>query len=407
MLHVLHLITGLEVGGAETTLARLVAGLDRARFRSTVVSLSPGGALATEIAAAGVPVHSLGMRRGLGSALTGILKLRRLLRALRPDLVQTWLYHADFVGLAAGRLAGVRPIVWNLRCADMDLSRYAATTRLLVRLLARLSPLPDAVIVNADAGRRWHAQLGYRPRRWAVIPNGFDANRFRPDAAARATFRRALGIADGVPVIGTVARFDPMKDPATFVRAAAILGRTRANAHFVMIGRGLDSANPGLAAEVRAAGLGSRLHLMGERRDVAALLPGFDLFALTSFSEGFPNVLGEAMAAALACVATDVGDARLLLSDCGRIVPRADAQAMAAAWDELIESGPAARAALGARARTRIEADFTPAAAVAAYERLYAELAPGRLGGGKPLLAADPAPIIRPAAGDGGRRRDP
>lgn len=399
MLHVLHVITGLEVGGAEMTLARLVASLDRARFRHTVVSLSPDGALATEIAAAGVPVHRLGMRRGFGSALAGIWKLRRRLRATRPDLVQTWLYHADFVGLLAARLAGMRPVVWNLRCADMDLSRYAATTRLLVRLLARLSAMPDAVIVNAEAGRRWHERLGYRPRRWAVIPNGFDVDRFRPDAAARAAFRRDLGIADNVPVIGTVARFDPMKDPGTFLRAAAILGRMRADAHFVMIGRGLDAANPALAADAQAAGLGPRLHLLGERRDVAALLSGFDLFALTSFSEGFPNVLGEAMAAGLACVATDVGDARLLLGDCGRIVPRADAQAMAAAWGGLIAAGPAARAALGDKARARIAADFTPAAATAAYERLYAELA----GAGRPLPETDPAPIIRPAD-DGGRR---
>ncbi len=407
MLHVLHVITGLEVGGAETMLARLVAGLDRARFRSTVVSLGAGGALAAEIAAAGVPVHSLGMRRGLGSAFAGILKLRRLLRAVRPDLLQTWLYHADFAGLIAGRLAGVRPIVWNLRCADMDLGRYAASTRLLVRLLARLSAGPDAVIANSQAGRRWHERLGYRPRRWAVIPNGFDADRFRPDAAARAAFRRDLGIADDAPVIGTVARFDPMKDPATFLRAAALLGRRRADAQFVMIGRDLDSANPGLAADIEAAQLGSRLHLLGERRDVAALLPGFDLFALTSFSEGFPNVLGEAMAAGLACVATDVGDARLLLGQCGRIVPRADPPALAAAWNELIEVGPDRRAALGAEARARVLAEFTLAPAIAAYERLYAELASGRLGAGRPLPAADPAPIIRPAAGDGGRRRDP
>ena len=400
MLHVLHVITGLEVGGAEMTLARLVAGLDRSRFRNTVVSLGPDGALAPDIAAAGASVHSLGMTRGLGSALAGIRKLCRLLRATQPDIVQTWLYHADFVGLMAARLAGVRPVVWNLRCADMDLGRYAATTRLLVRLLARLSPAPAAVIVNSEAGRRWHERLGYRPRRWAVIPNGFDANRFRPDAASRVAFRRGLGIADDAPVIGTVARFDPMKDPATFLRAAAIVGGTHAGAHFVMIGRGLDAGNPDLAADVQAAGLGSRLHLLGERRDVAALLPGLDVFALTSFSEGFPNVLGEAMACGLACVATGVGDARALLGDCGRIVPRADSGAMAAAWAGLVAAGPEARAALGARARARVQAEFTPAAAVAAYERLYAELA----GAGKPLPAADPAPIIRPAADDGGRR---
>ena len=375
MTHIVHLITGLEVGGAEMTLARLVERLDPARFQSTVVSLAPEGSLAARIRAVGVPVHSLGMGRNSVFALGGAVKLWKLLRVLKPDILQTWLYHADFLGLVVGRLVGVRPILWNLRCADMDLSRYAVTTSLAIAGLARLSRWPDAVIANSQAGRDWHERLGYHPRRWVVIANGFDTERFKPRPEARERLRAELGIGERELVIGTVSRFDPMKDPHAFLKAAAMLALRRADVHFVMVGRGLEAGNRDLTGDGLSAGLGRQLHLLGQRDDVPELLAGFELFTLTSRSEGFPNALGEAMASGLACVATDVGDVRLLLGDTGRIVARGDPAAMGQAWQDLLATGPAARAALGARARARIEAEFSLTKAVGAYESLYAEMA--------------------------------
>lgn len=375
MRHVVHLITGLEIGGAEMSLARLVERLDPARFTSTVVSLAPEGALAARIRAAGANVVSLGMGRNPAMLPVAVLQLRHLLKTLAPDILQTWLYHADFLGLLAGRLAGVRPIIWNLRCADMDLRHYAATTRWLVKALARLSGLPDAVIVNSEAGRAWHCNLGYQPSRWAVIPNGFDTDRFRASPDRRRVTRRLLGVGPDTPLIGTVSRFDPMKDPATFLRAASLLAARRNDVHFVMAGRSLDPANPALAADPALTMLGDRLHLLGERSDIPDLMAGFDLFTLTSQSEGFPNVLGEAMASGLPCIATDVGDVRLLLADTGQIVPRGDTGALAKAWEAMLAIDSVGRSATGARARARIEACFGLAKSVEAYQALYAECA--------------------------------
>jgi glycosyltransferase involved in cell wall biosynthesis len=373
-LKVVHLITGLARGGAETMLYRLLTRLDRQRFASVVVSLTDRGALGAAIAALGVPVYALGLRRGAPDP-RAVGRLWRLLRRERPAVLQTWLYHADLLGLVAGRLAGVPAIVWNVRCSEIDLRHYSPLTALARRLLALLSGMPAAVVVNSLAGRRVHERLGYRPRRWRVIPNGFDLEQFRPDPAAPARLRQLLGVAPEAPLIGLVARYDPMKDHATFLQAARRLLDMRADARFVLVGAGVDWHNPRLAAPARALGLVPHLHLLGERDDVAALLPGLDLATLSSVSEAFPNVVGEAMACGVPCVVTDVGDAAYLVGDTGRVVPPRDPAALAAAWAELLARPAAARRALGRAARERVATLFSLEAVAKQYAALYAELA--------------------------------
>lgn len=382
MVKVVHLITGLVRGGAETALYRLLAGMDRDRFENVVVSLTEAGAMAADIRALGVPVHAVRMSRAAPGPAAAWRLLRRL-RAERPDILQTWLYHADLAGLVAGRLARVPAIAWNVRCAETDARYRRGLGGLVVRLLARLSSRPDVVVVNSEAGRRVHAALGYRPRRWLVAANGFDTALFRPDPAAPAALREALGLAPDCPVIGLVARYDPLKDHATFLRAAALLAGDEPEVRFVLVGAGADDGNPTLTGLVGELGLGGRVRLLGERRDVPALTAGFDIAACSSVGEGFPNVVGEAMACAVPCVATDVGDSAALVGETGRVVPPGDPGAMAAAWRELLEMGPAGRAELGRAARRRIEEEFTLAAAVGRYEALYAELA-GSASGGAP-----------------------
>jgi glycosyltransferase involved in cell wall biosynthesis len=353
-MQVLHVITGLAMGGAERMLVRLLAAMDRSRFRPRVVSLTDHGALGPEIAALGVPVDALGMRRGVPDP-RGLLRLRGIVRETSPDLVQSWLYHADLIA----SLAGAPLLAWNLRCSDMDFARYGASTRWTVRALARLSGRPDAVLCNAEAGRRLHESLGYRPRRWEVVPNGFDLARFRPDPQAGQRLRGMLGLPDQAVVIGHVARFDPMKDHAT---AFAALERVP-EAHLVCVGRGVPGAS-------------ARVHALGERADVEALMAGFDMATLSSaFGEGFPNVLGEAMACGVPCVATNVGDAAAIVGDTGLIVPPRDAAALAAGWQRMIDLGAEGRARLGGAARARVEANWSIAAIARRYESIYASLA--------------------------------
>ncbi|MBA4358852.1 MAG: group 1 glycosyl transferase, partial [Desulfovibrio sp.] len=217
---VLHVITGLNLGGAETWLTRLLSRLPADRFECQVVSLLDGGVLSGAIRSLGVPVHSLGLGRGVADP-RGLWRLAGLVREYRPQVVQTWLYHADLLGLLATRLSGSRAAVsWGLRCAYMDLPRYGLGTRLTVNACAALSGWPEAVTANSQAGAAHHVALGYRPKRLVVLENGVDGGLFRPDAEACAQLRREWGVAQDAPLIGLVARLDPMKGHAVFCRAA-------------------------------------------------------------------------------------------------------------------------------------------------------------------------------------------
>ncbi len=227
----------------------------------------------------------------------------------------TWLYHADLMGTLAGRLAGVRRIIWNLRCSDMDFAHYAPLTRRIVTVLARLSPLPYAVATNSNAGRRAHEALGYRPKRWAYLPNGFDTNVWKPVAADRAAVRRELGFQPSDFVIGMVARVDPQKDHANFLEAARLLAARHPHLRILLVGRETNEiAVPDALKPLTVA--------LGERRDVPRIMRALDLLVSSSaYGEGFPNVIGEAMASGVPCVATDVGDAALIIGEAGRVVP--------------------------------------------------------------------------------------
>jgi glycosyltransferase involved in cell wall biosynthesis len=368
MVTVLHLITGLETGGAEGMLARLVTRTDRSRVRPVVVSMTDTGAVGPLIAGAGIPVEALGIRRGVVDP-RGVTRLIRVLRRHQPDIVQTWLYHADLLGLIAARLGHAPHLLWNIRCSDM------AGPNVVRGVLSRLSGLPETVIINSLAGRRFHEGIGYRPRRWEYIPNGYDTALLRPDEGARLRFRAALGIDSGAIVIGMPARFHPMKDHAGFLAAARRMAADPTIV-FVLLGSGIGPANPDLVRAIEAEGLMPRIRLLGERADMSAVYPALDIATLSSaFGEGFPNVLAEAMACGVPCVATDTGDAAEILGECGIIVPPRDPEALAAGWQRMIALGAEGRRALGIKARARIVENYDLDRIVSRFEALYCEIA--------------------------------
>lgn len=371
MITVLHLITGLSAHGAETMLYKLVARSDRGRFRHVVVSLTNVGTLGERLTALGVPLYTLGMRRGLPNPAAA-LRFLTLLRRVSPDVVQTWLYHADLLGLLSLLVRRGRvPVVWNIRS-----SYHPGLKSAVAKLCARLSALPTVVVVNSEAGRAIHADLGYHPRRWELIPNGFDLQTLAPDAAARESVRRELGLPGDARLIGLVARLDPQKDHRTFVQAAGILSRRRPEVHFLLVGQGITLKNTTLRQIIEAEGLLGKVHLLGERQDIHRLNAALDIASLSSvYGEGFPNVVGEAMACGVPCVVTDVGDSATIVGDTGRVVPLRDPHALAAAWQELLELGAEEGLALQRRARERIETFFSLDRIVRQYEEMYARLA--------------------------------
>jgi glycosyltransferase involved in cell wall biosynthesis len=370
MIRVLHVIVALTAGGAEAMLAKLVAGMDRTRFEPIVVSMTNRGALGDIVEQTGTELITLGMRRGFPDP-RALLRLRSLLRHRKPDVVQSWMYHADVFSALACRGTGI-PLLWNVRCSSMDMSDYSALSALTVRAAARLSSWPAGVVVNSVAGRDHHQRIGYRPRAWHLIPNGFDLARFRPNEEARRQIRAEIGIDERTPLVGLISRFDPMKDHAVFFEAAAAVAR-RTGAHFLLAGADVDDSN--LALSRLFAGvddLEGRVHLLGYRRDVDRMMAALDVHVLSSaYGEGFPNVIGEAMACGAVCVTTDVGDAAAIVGDCGFIVPTRDAEALADAITAAIEMPSDERAALQRNARQRIEHDFSVDAVVRQYQDLY------------------------------------
>ncbi|MPZ17084.1 MAG: glycosyltransferase [Luteitalea sp.] len=371
-MRVVHLITGLQIGGAERALCRIVPRL-APRVDSHVISMLGHGPLADELTRAGVPVVCLDMRPGRPTA-SALWRCTRELRRLRPDLLQTWMYHADLLGLVSGIAARVPRIVWNIRASDMDLTPYGHVSSLTRRLCTWTSAIPAAVVVNSRAGRQAHRKLGYRAREWVLIPNGVDPEEFRPRATDRAAIRKELGCAETTVVIGLVARFDPVKGHDTFLRAAAQLTETGDDVHFVLIGEGATRDNPSFAALLAREAPGVRLTCFGSRNDVSRLLTGVDIATCSSVSEGFPNVVVENMASGVPCVVADVGDAAAIVGSTGLVVPAAAPDRLADAWRRLIALGPADRQALGQAARARVLEQFTLEKIVGQYEMLYTRL---------------------------------
>lgn len=367
---ILHLITTLDTGGTEMMLYKLLSQINKEEFSCRVVSLTSHGIIADNLESLGIPVSDLGMRRGVVS-LGGFVRLTKLLNSWKPTIMQTWLYHADLLGLVAGKLARVPVIVWNLRCSDMDMQHYSWTSTLVLRVLAALAAVPQAVLVNSKAGRRWHERLGYNPRSWIHIPNGFDLTSFQPDEEARVKFRRSLALSNDAILIGLVARHDPMKDHATFLKAAHILLEKDSRVHFVLVGSGITWENMALRGEIQPGHHGDHFHLLGERDDVSRIMVALDIATSSSRSEGFPNTIGEAMACGVPCVVTDAGDSARLVGDTGVVVPVKNPQALAEGWGKMIELGEIGRRQLGIAARCRIEEKFSLPAVVTRYEEFY------------------------------------
>jgi glycosyltransferase involved in cell wall biosynthesis len=376
-LRVLHVITGLGQGGAESVLFRLATYPDPGA-EHTVVSLTDEGIYGERLRAAGVAVHALGMKRGRVS-LGGFLALRKLIASSRPDAVQTWMYHADLIGGLAARLAGVRAIAWGIRNSGEHLERSSRSARLVLRACALLSGrVPKAIVCAAQKAAERHADKGYRRERLVVISNGYDLSRYTPDNDARARVRAQWGLAGDVPAIGCVARWDPLKDHANLLRAVAALVRDGRDGGLrcVLIGRGMTADNPELAALIDRLGLRERLVLAGPSDDVPAAMNGLDLHVLSSCAEGFPNVVAEAMACGTYCVVTDVGDAAYIVGDTGVVVPPEQAEALARGIETALrEVAARGRERAGEAGRARVLEHFDLARMVQAYIAVWRRIA--------------------------------
>lgn len=370
-IRVLFVTTDLTTGGAEVMLYRLLMRLDRSRFEPIVLSLLDGGEWQERVEALGVKVYSLGMRRSMPTPGM-VWRLVRMVRRIRPDLIQGWMYHGNVAASLARLSLGYQPpVTWCIQNTT-ELKYEKPLTAALIRAGVWLSQGVSRIVYVSHGAQRQHEAMGYRSDIGCAIANGCETARFVPDAEARSAVRESLGIGEEQPLIGLLARFHPMKDQATFLTAAAHLLKVQPAAHFLMAGSEVTPENAVLMAQVQALGLGDRVHLLGIRTDTPRLIAALDVFSLSSaYGEALPLVLGEAMACGVPCVATDVGDSARVIGDTGRIVPPQDGPALAAAWQEILSLDGAARSQLGQAGRSRVMELFDIEAVVNQYEVLY------------------------------------
>lgn len=375
-LNLILVISNLTTGGAEIMLFKLLQQLDRTRFNPTVISLVGLGEMGSRIQALGIPVHTLDMQRGGLPSPLALLHLVRLLRQLRPDMVNTWMYHADLLGGVAARLTGCRRVIWCIRQSNLAPTENKQSTLQVVKLCARLSAwVPAQIISCSTRAKEVHAGVGYRLDKLHVIPNGFELDRFTPDAAARAAVRAELGLAADTPLVGLIARYDSQKNHAGFMAAAAQVAAKLPQAHFLLAGKDVDVANSVLQAAIAQYGLQDRMHLLGRRDDMPRLMAALDVLASSSHGEAFPNVLGEAMACGVPCAVTDVGDSADIVGNTGRVVPAGDMQGLARELLALLQLPSAERAALGQQARQRVQDHYEIGRVARLYEAAYEQVA--------------------------------
>ncbi|WP_240537181.1 glycosyltransferase family 4 protein [Marinomonas flavescens] len=330
---VLHIITGLNNGGAEAVLYRLCTH-DK-NNRHVVISLMDEGKYGPLLNEAGIDVHCLDMQAGRVS-IVGLYKLFKLLRSLKPDVVQTWMYHADLIGGLVARLAGIKNVYWNIRHTTLDPEHSKRSTILIAKLCAKLSTfVPKGVICCAEKAVEVHSKIGYSFAKMTVISNGYNLSNLKIMPDAQKILSEELG--DIFPIIGMVGRFDPQKDHFGLLSAFSILKKGGVSYKLALVGRDLNSVNLTLIEKIKALDLNGEVLLLDQRKDIPVIMNSLTLHVLSSsFGEAFPNVLAEAMACGTPCVTTDVGDAARIVGHTGWVVPPKDPKALANAISEAL-----------------------------------------------------------------------
>ncbi len=344
-----------ELGGAERQIVNLASGLRRRGHDVLVVVFFPNRHVESALRETDTPYRVLGVR-GRWDAPRFLAGFLADARKRDDDVVYAFLQAPNLLTVPLGLLRRKAKLVWGIRMSDLR-ARTSAVSDLAAWLECRFSRVAALVVANSFRGRDDAIDLGFDRASLTVIHNGIDTEAFRPAPDAGKALRAEWGVGDGERLIGLVARFEAKKDHGTFLHAAATAARERAELRFVCVGDGPTGDRPGLEALARRLGLGDRIVWAGFRRDLPAVYGALDVSTLSSsFGEGFPNVVAEAMACGVPCVATDVGDAAFILGGLGWVVPPRNPRALADAWIAALAEEPASD--LRTRRRRRIEESF-------------------------------------------------
>lgn len=332
---VLHIITGLNDGGAEAVLFRLLT--HDTSNEHIVVSMMDSGKYGNKFRDINIRVYCLNLHR-LRSIAQGVFLLLRLLSKEKPNVVQTWMYHANFFGGILARLIGVKTVVWGIRQCEVSLDNNKFFTFLIIRISALFSYIIPSVTVScAQKAIDNHQKIGFSKRKFYLVPNGYDLSSFYPNEDQAQWLKKEIGIPNENIVLGMVARFDIQKDHNNLFLALRAIKNSSVNFTCLLIGYGMVDSNITITNSLDKLGLRSNIVLMGAQDDIPSLMNVIDLHILSSRGEAFPNVLAEAMACGTPCVTTNAGDAAFIVGNTGWVVPPINHYALAKTIEKAIE----------------------------------------------------------------------
>ncbi|MFN6566934.1 glycosyltransferase family 4 protein [Dendronalium sp. ChiSLP03b] len=373
---IVYITTGLSTGGAEIILYRILSKINREYFSPVVISLMDYGRLGDKIEALDIPIYTIGIKKGMPPTPASIWRIIHIVRKLKPNLIQGWMYHGNLAAQLVSYLSFTKiPVLWSIHSSIYSLGLTKKMTATVIKLCAGISKAPSKIMYVSQIGKLQHENLGYSNQNSCVIPNGTDTSVFKPSVEARLTVRKELGLSENTFLIGLICRYHPMKDHANFLQAAAILLKNYPDTNFLLIGTEVTLENQILYQLIQELGIIDRVHLLGERTDIPRLTAALDIASSSSaYGEGWPLIIGEAMSCGVPCVVTDVGDSGWIVADTGRIVPPKNSEALANAWQELLMMDSEQRQKLGMSARQRVVENFSLEAVVNRYEAIYSEI---------------------------------
>ncbi len=361
-------------------LFKLLTRIDRDKFSPTVISVIEGGVFVNRIKALNIAVFSLGFQHGIPNPF-GILRLKKILNKIKPDLIQGWMYHGNLFSFIGNFFENRKvPILWSIHHTVDTLKNEKISLAAVIKITAMLSKKANTIIFSSKIGEVQHLRLGYSQSNSITIIDSFDLTIYNRPLNSKLNLRNFFNISKNSVLIGSLARFHPMKDHFNLINAASDLVKDYNELHFVLAGPNIDYNNSRLNRRIRQLGISDRIHLLGEIENVPSFMESLDIFTSSSaYGESFPNVIGEAMSGGVPCVVTDVGDSRLIVGNTGIVIPPADLGALIDAWKKFLVLGANGRKNLGEKARIRIEENFNidgPNSFVKKYEKLYMEVSP-------------------------------
>ncbi len=332
---ILHIITSLGDGGAEGVLYRICC--NDFKNEHVVVSLIDEGKYGELLSKNQIRVYTLNMKSAMFSVtslfklIKILIKLIKILREEKPNIVQTWLYHADFFGSIAAKLARVKKIIWNVRHSDLDKNETKKSLLILVKILAKLSYIiPKKIIFCSQKSIKIHEKIGYDKKKSIYIANGYDLKKFKSNPVREKLLKSKYNLSRKVPILGNVARFRPHKDHKSLLEALYFLKKNKVFFKCILVGLEINKKNKKLIGMIKKFKLHNEIILLGSQKDINVIMNVIDIHIMSSKSgEAFPNVVAEAMACGTPCIATDVGDASIIVEKTGWIVQPSNSRELA------------------------------------------------------------------------------